>query len=138
MRISLPQLAPMQCDKGCGACCGIVPCSLDELNAIRGVVKARGIKPIKQGATCPLYINGECSVYTARPAICRLFGHVDSEALKCTRGYSATISKDDLGMYHEHFKRSGKDLRYTHEVCFTRDEVGEILHNYVNMKEAQR
>lgn len=81
----LPVIPSMRCDSGCGRCCGPAPVTKAELRTIQAYVARRGITPVSQGITCPLYIDGNCSVYQVRPLICRAFGHV--EGLKCALDY---------------------------------------------------
>jgi len=80
----------MRCDSGCGRCCGPAPVTKAELKTIQAYVARRGITPVSQGLTCPLYLNGECSVYQVRPLICRAFGHVDK--LQCVKGYDVPMA----------------------------------------------
>jgi hypothetical protein len=82
-------LPTMQCDSGCGDCCGPVLCRQDEFRAVLELAAAKGVDPVRQGETCPWYQGGGCTVYEARPEICRLFGH--SPRLVCSRGYNVNI-----------------------------------------------
>lgn len=85
-----PNLPVMQCDLGCGECCGVVLCKEGEYQKIIEYAAANNITPAKQGVTCPWYQKGTCSVYPVRPGICRLFGH--SERLDCKHGYNVNVS----------------------------------------------
>ena len=69
--------------QNCGRCCGIVPLNSDELRMIRRAVRHFSQEEIsrlqnqKRGfSTCPLLDteNNRCSVYEARPQICRMQG----------------------------------------------------------------
>lgn len=82
----------MRCDKGCGDCCGIVPAPPNEYAAVAAYAKKHGIKPKRQGITCPFYQEGTCAVYPVRPTICRVFGHVPD--LSCSRGYNTNVDAD--------------------------------------------
>ena len=108
MKIKLPII---QCDAGCSDCCGPAPCTDRELEVIRAHVAEHGIVPIDQGITCPLFLDGRCSVYEVRPRICQLFGH--SERLLCSRGYNRNITpraeREFLNGYRE-------PTRFVHEV----------------------
>ena len=90
-KVSLPVLPEMQCDKGCGECCGPVLCKQHEYDRVVEYAQQNGIEPKRQGETCPWYQDGGCKVYPVRPFICRLFGH--SEDLVCSRGYNVNIPK---------------------------------------------
>jgi Fe-S-cluster containining protein len=90
MKRVLPVLPKMQCDDGCGFCCSVVPASRDEYNTIIAFAKRSGIQPIHQGARCPWYQGGKCSVYEVRPVMCHAYGHVAS--MTCPRGYNRNIS----------------------------------------------
>jgi uncharacterized protein len=89
----LKVLPEMECEVGCGECCGIVPVTEQEYRKVLHVAKAKGIVPKLQGATCPYYQEGTCSVYDARPFACRLFGHV--EEMTCFRGHNVNIPEED-------------------------------------------
>jgi len=122
MNHSLPQLPTMRCDDGCGECCTIAPCSREELALIRNVVKAQGIKPLRQGLRCPLYIDGKCSVYYARPLVCRLYGH--APGLDCLRGYSVLANDKTLEAWNAEMRKVGDRVMYTHELVY---DVGEMF-----------
>ena len=81
----------MKCDVGCGDCCGPVPVSLKRFKQIHAYVRENGIRPKEQGETCPLYLDGKCSVYAVRPGICSAFGH--SESLQCSRGHNVNVEE---------------------------------------------
>lgn len=85
-----PKLPVMQCDAGCGECCGIVLCKEGEYQKVIEYAESNNITPVQQGVTCPWYQQGTCSVYPVRPGICRLFGH--TESLDCKRGYNVNVS----------------------------------------------
>lgn len=86
------ELPVMQCDPGCGKCCGPVLCSEDEYAAVARHVRERGITPKRQGPdVCPFYQNGSCAVYEVRPVPCQLFGHIPS--MTCCKGYNVNVSK---------------------------------------------
>ena len=89
----------MQCDSGCGRCCGPAPVTKGELAAIRRYIAVKNITPVAQGVTCPLYIDGNCSVYPVRPFICKAFGHVPK--LKCIKGYDVPAPGLDKKL-HKH------------------------------------
>lgn len=109
----LPVLQPMQCDDGCGRCCGPVPVTENELGAIRRYVARRGIEPVDHGGlTCPLYIDGRCSVYPVRPFLCRVFGHVP--ALQCVRGYRGNPVPDKWA--RARIRRGGRAVALLTEV----------------------
>lgn len=67
---SLPK---MQCRGLCQACCG--PISMTALEGRRMDQAYGGPLPrVGNDATCPALKDGRCSIYEARPLICRLWG----------------------------------------------------------------
>jgi Putative zinc- or iron-chelating domain len=89
MTVRLPVLPPMRCDDGCGACCTLVVATRAEYAAVVALARQKGLTPRSDGLACPFYQEGRCSVYEARPAICRMFGH--TERLVCERGYNVNV-----------------------------------------------
>lgn len=85
------------CIEGCSECCGPFPLSPMELAKISGYLESQGrVKPALipglnlpvdweagQPLNCAFLVRGRCSVYPARPLICRGMGAVDSEQLIC-------------------------------------------------------
>lgn len=124
MNISLPQ---MQCDDGCGECCGPVACTKDDYRRVVVYARRAGVKPIRQGIRCPWYQQGKCSVYPARPYACRMFGHCTD--MVCPRGYNANVDPDveqrlkDLQV--REIKRHG--IRMLHEIVYSLDEIKDLL-----------
>jgi hypothetical protein len=84
-----PEFPPMRCDVGCGECCGPAPVTKTEFDRVVEYVIKHKIVPKDQGLTCPLYLDGKCSVYEVRPLVCRAFGHVDG--MDCDRGYNTNL-----------------------------------------------
>jgi uncharacterized protein len=108
----LKVLPPMKCDVGCGDCCGIVPVTVTEFNAIERYIKEKGIIPVATtDGTCPLYQEGTCSVYPVRPLICKAFGHI--EEMPCPRGYNVNVPKREVGRM---IAANGKASRLLHEL----------------------
>jgi hypothetical protein len=107
----LPILPPMQCDPGCGDCCGPVIVTEVEYQAVRSFAQKRSLLPVKQGLTCPFYQGGTCTVYEVRPFACQLFGHI--EELPCSRGYNVNISSEVGG---KAAMRNGRPTRMLHEL----------------------
>lgn len=88
----LPILPPMRCDAGCGACCGPVPVTEAELSAVRRHMARYRVPAVDRGKlTCPFF-DGQCTIYEARPTLCRLFGH--TAGLRCSRGYNTNALPD--------------------------------------------
>lgn len=83
----------MQCDSGCGDCCGIVPVTETEYRRVERYAKEHSILPLDQGVTCPFYQDNTCKVYEVRPFVCHLFGH--TERMPCSRGYNVNIPERD-------------------------------------------
>lgn len=78
---------------GCGECCGIVPASKSEVDAIRNYISVHGIKPIKHKNlyVCPFRDNEakKCLIYPVRPTVCRLMGV--TKGMKCPNGNTCEI-----------------------------------------------
>jgi hypothetical protein len=95
-------LPPMRCDDNCGACCGPVPASHEEYAAVVALARQKGIKPQAHGLSCPFYQGGKCTVYEARPTMCRVFGHVPE--MPCIHGYNINVDSAIVG---DMIKKSG-------------------------------
>ena len=78
----------------CGKCCGVIPATIPEINAIRDYIAVNGIHPIerKDKTICPFRDekNKKCLVYPVRPIVCRLYG-VAKGCMQCPNGNSAEI-----------------------------------------------
>ena len=90
----------------CGECCGPVPCTVEEWEAIAAFCWVNGVEPIAywaQGrpADCPFLrfqdAGCSCAVYEVRPRICRLMGHVPR--LACPRADTRFIPGIDEARY---------------------------------------
>jgi Fe-S-cluster containining protein len=117
----LPVFPSMQCDNGCGECCGLVPATEEEFSRIKTFIKIKKIVPKDNGITCPFFEN-TCKVYPVRPLICRVFGHDDDPRATCPRGYNVNLPK---GAVRKMLRRSGEAKRWLHE--FLPDFDGEKL-----------
>lgn len=85
------------CVAGCSLCCGPFPLSQKELARIRDYLEPLGRRmpnlipglnlPVEWEAgmslNCAFLERGKCTVYPARPLICRGMGAVDNEKLIC-------------------------------------------------------
>lgn len=74
------------CKPGCHACCGPVPCTAEELQRM-GPPPAEGIPGL-----CVYATEQGCACYDERPLMCRLFGVVDCEQLRCPHGRPPLVS----------------------------------------------
>ena len=111
-RMPLPM---MQCDDGCGACCGPAQCQTWEYQRIEAFAAKNKLMPVRQGITCPWFQGGKCSVYEVRPFVCRMFGH--SPKTKCVKGYAANIPRNIEKLWRDRYlKDSDGEMRFLHEV----------------------
>ena len=71
--------------KGCVACCGPVPVTAEEMTGIQKALakmrprEIKRLKKQKRGHLDCMFIDHEkkrCSIYNARPLVCREFGYV--------------------------------------------------------------
>lgn len=93
----LKVLPSMQCDDGCGACCGIIPVTETEFQRVSRYIKEHNITPVEyRDGACPLYQGGKCSIYPARPLICKLFGHSADPLMQCVKGYNVNIPEREV------------------------------------------
>lgn len=104
----LYQLIPdVICTPGCVECCknfGVPSRTRVEDERLQAFLKKHSMQPgVAQGNTCPYLNDAGCTVYPARPLICRLYG--TSANYKCKMGVAP--------------------LRVLHE-----DEEAEIFHLY--------
>ena len=96
-------LPKIECQRKCQECCG--PIMMTRLEAKRLPELVCDKVPLKFGVgfytrtpsttlVCPLLKNGGCSVYSRRPAICRLWGLTDE--LRCPFGCEPDVRWDDV------------------------------------------
>jgi Fe-S-cluster containining protein len=96
------------CKPGCGRCCGPVPWSAAELARVEDRIPSGTVRvpaPGGQGhvvlvhplttACAMLAADKSCTVYEARPLMCRLFGAVDAEFMTCQFGAKAARPLSD-------------------------------------------
>jgi Fe-S-cluster containining protein len=81
---ALASIPVCECKPGCSACCGPVMMSRLEWERICARL---GYTPkgSLESLTCPMLVDGKCSVYDIRPAICRLFGTI-KDKMVCPEG----------------------------------------------------
>jgi hypothetical protein len=92
------ELPSVDCKRLCQACCTVTRATALEESRMRLFARGRrvGFRPSELAALrrtgvmppCPLLRKGGCSVYAARPLICRLFGVVES--MPCPHGCTVT------------------------------------------------
>jgi len=74
------QIPSMKCKEGCSDCCGPVPFTDAEWEKVKDKPKRKADGSLK----CQFLIDGICSIYGARPYICRIFGTTKGvELLEC-------------------------------------------------------
>lgn len=77
------QVPPVEgCIPGCTDCCGPVPFSRIEWESIRH-------KQLSSLMKCGFACDLGCKIYPQRPFLCRLFGAVDDDRLRCPHGARA-------------------------------------------------
>ena len=94
-----------QCKPGCTDCCGPVPFSRWEWSRVRDK-RTGDIKTL----ICPYAVRGRCEIYEKRPLICRLFGAVDEETLRCPHGCGPEkklTAEEASNIMREYFKIIG-------------------------------
>lgn len=112
------KIPSIECKGLCQESCGIIPVHRPELKRIRKktdvdldahTVKLDGITAIFNSTTdtCPLLVDGRCSVYDVRPFICRVFGVV--EGMTCRHGCKPEryLSRDEVGQMVGQLKKLG-------------------------------
>ena len=86
----------------CVACCGPVPVSINELNVIKDYVrkmKTKEVKRLSKQKRSPMQCmfvdtkNKRCSIYEARPELCKKFGYV--KGLPCPHFPDEATEKDN-------------------------------------------
>jgi Fe-S-cluster containining protein len=89
----------LPCSECKGLCCGPVPVKLQELKQIKKAVKAMPTarrmeleNQVRYYGTCIFFDldRDRCGIYSARPEICRVFGHYKN--LVCFRKPEAAIN----------------------------------------------
>lgn len=91
------------CMRACGQCCGPVPWSPAELERVEGRIPAGTVRVPAPGTpghtvlvhplqprSCPMLgPDKACTVYEARPLMCRMFGAVEADNMRCPLGAKA-------------------------------------------------
>jgi len=80
------------CKKGCTECCGPVPCTREEFDAIPDILEKLAPVCDEQGErmmVCRFKAEIGCLIYDYRPLICRLFGAVNDPGFRCPNGAKA-------------------------------------------------
>lgn len=92
------KIPSFKCLGGCTDCCGIVPFSEAEKAAVierKPLVRwleipgAEGVwfpEDTLREHSCVFAKDGGCQIYDIRPMICRLFGAVDNDLMRCPHG----------------------------------------------------
>jgi Fe-S-cluster containining protein len=112
----------MQCDEGCRECCSeCVPVSDAEMARVLFYANEHDLVPSEDPAMCPWYQGGRCSVYEARPIVCRIFGHTDDAAMQCDRGYNANVTPERKKELLRAMQDKGAPVRFLHEIQKTTD-----------------
>jgi len=80
------------CHAGCGICCELQSVNLLEAYSIYNVLRLNEKKmETEQKSSCVFLLNDTCSIYSARPIICRTHGLV-IKSVEFTSSFSITCS----------------------------------------------
>jgi Fe-S-cluster containining protein len=115
----LPSFPEMRCDAHCELCCSeCVPVSESELVRVVLYANEHEIEPGQDPSVCPWYDRaaGRCSVYEARPIVCRAFGHLPDAAMQCDRGYNVDVDAAGRAEVIRAMSAAGRPVRFLHEV----------------------
>lgn len=83
------QIPNANCQGWCAEACGSM--SMTTLEQ-RRIEQRHGVRlpllhyPALEAGPCPALVDGRCMVYADRPAICRLWGTVDADMMRCPHG----------------------------------------------------
>ncbi len=98
MQALYAQIPNINCQGLCHQSCTIIPAAKIEIKRVRDACKGNVFHPIRfmramkedpetpKLPSCKALIDKKCSIYSMRPAICRLYGV--AEGLKCDFGCS--------------------------------------------------
>lgn len=79
------ELPLLECKGLCHDSCGPVPMSRVEMGRAMKLHRRPALIDPSTMA-CPLLVDNRCSVYAVRPMICRLWGLVDFDGMRCHHG----------------------------------------------------
>lgn len=82
------QIPQSTCPDNCGKCCGPVYPSRAEIRNIELWCRVKNIEfknqfGVESGVDCPYLKEYRCSIYPVRPFMCRTFGVVEHQLLRC-------------------------------------------------------
>lgn len=99
MQAIYDHLPSINCKGLCVGACGLIPLTEVELEYVLSgmlvpvppeefvaAVGRSGLTLIGDEATCPLLVDGRCSVYNQRPFVCRAYGIVADPRMRCEFG----------------------------------------------------
>lgn len=127
------RIPKMDCDPGCGECCGIVLCNSAELHRMRDWLELHELCGTRNGRTCPLYQHGRCIAYIVRPLSCRLFGHVPE--MRCPRGYNKNISRGRAARMMQSQYPNPEDFEFVHSLVYETEEIEALIRSEFNLPE---
>jgi Fe-S-cluster containining protein len=117
------ELPPIVCER-CGRCCGPVPCTEVEYQAVLAYAREHRVVPVRQELTCPFWCATGCTVYPVRPLLCQLMGH--TRGLECSRGHNVNLSEKQAERLMRKYKKKPAP-RFLHDVCHLRGELAAQL-----------
>ena len=99
------QIPEMECIEGCTDCCGPVTFSNQEL------LNISDRRYFMDDESCPYSRSGCCEIHSKRPFMCRLFGTVDDDRIRCPHGcrpktmLSPEKAKELIKKYKKYIRR---------------------------------
>lgn len=126
------KIPKIECQKKCEQSCGIIPLTNVELK----VIEARVGKIKCETVHCPLLKDDRCSIHDIRPLICRLWGVVDHDGMRCPHGCKVErmlTNKESYKIINKALEIAKGDLRFLNEEFVNKWEVLKVLNQSSNV-----